>query len=156
VKKILLIALVLTTLIWSTSEAKKLSYSFDPPQKPWIGETQKDADFSYRNPSLGAGIIISSRCEGNAAEPPLEVLFRHLFIDFENKTVINQQKTELDGKEALTTELEANYGGERFKFLSAITKQSACVYDMLLISPPENFEKVRNDFENILKSFKFK
>lgn len=151
---LLLISIIAFTHLFA--EARKVDYSFDSPQKPWDKQNVENADFAYHNPSLNAGIILSSQCEQKESEPTLEVLFRHLFIDFENKTIISQTREQLDDKEALVTELEADYGGERFRFLSVIAKRKACVYDLLLIAPPNSFDKARSDFEKIVKSFKFK
>lgn len=155
-KKRILLLVLLIALTFSLGEAQKVDYSFDSPQKPWVNQRTENADFAYHHPSLNAGMILSSRCEQKASEPTLEVLFRHLFIDFDNKTITNQMKELLDGKESLVTELEADYGGERFRFLSVIAKRKACVYDLLLIAPPNNFDEAKGDFEKIVKSFKFK
>jgi len=154
--KFLMLLAVVIAIGWSTVEARKLNYSFDPPKKPWEKAKATNADFAYRHSPSNSGIIIGSRCEEGAADPPLEILFRHLFIDFENQEIASQSKIELDGKEALKTELAADYGGEHLKFLSVIVKQKACVYDILLIARPAKFGEVKDDFERLLNSFKFK
>ena len=155
-KRAVLALLVLLTVGLSGAHARKVDYQFEPPGKPWVKSRAKGADFAYRNPTLNAGIIISRRCEEGIAEPPLKILFRHLFIDFEKQNITKQRQFELDGKQALLTELTAEYGGERFKFISVITKRKTCVYDLLLVAPPDRFDEVRGDFEKLLNSFRFK
>ena len=151
------VALIAAVAIgWFTAEARKLDYSFAPPDGSWKKTRAKGADFAYIHQPTNSGIVISSRCEEGAADPPLRILFRHLFIDFETKNITSQRTIELDGKEALLTELTADYGGEHLKFISVIVKRRACVYDLLLIARPSEFDKVKADFEKLVGTFKFR
>lgn len=77
----------------------------------------------------GTVITVSARCRRDGDDVPLEALTQHLFIQFTERQIVSQRKLELDGREALRTELTAKLDGVKRRFRVIVLKKDSCVYD---------------------------
>src|ERR1043166_5042734 len=55
---------------------------------------------AFRDDSAPAVIYVGGRCGKDGDDVPLEALTHHLFFEFTERTVENQVKVDLDGREA--------------------------------------------------------
>jgi hypothetical protein len=80
---------------------------------------------------------MNGRCGVDGDDVPLAALTHHLFLNFTKRHVESQQTVELDGREALRTELTAELDGVSKRFLVFVMKKDGCVYDFMWIGAAE-------------------
>jgi len=85
----------------------------------------------------------------------LNMLNNQLFIGIKNKKILLKESIVVDNQEAVHTILVCEMDNHKFKVDSYVVKFGNKVYDLVYWSPPDLFDYIRKDFENIIKSFKF-
>jgi hypothetical protein len=81
---------------------------------------------------------------------PLEALTHHLFLHFTQRSLVKQERVELDGRAALRTELNAELDGVALRYLVYVIKKDGCVYDFIHVSPNG---RGRAEFERFVQGF---
>jgi hypothetical protein len=97
-----------------------------------------DADGSllaFRDEQIPASMEVSGRCGKDGDDVPLEALTHHLFLQFTDRTVESETRVQLDGREALRTELKAKLDGVEKHFTVFVLKKNGCVYDFVQVTP---------------------
>ncbi len=74
---------------------------------------------------------------------PLTALTHHLFLHFTDRELASQKTVELDGREALRSELTARLDGVPKHFVIYVLKKDGCVYDFMHIAPPRRRRRTR-------------
>jgi hypothetical protein len=93
-----------------------------------------DSTLAFRDDAGSATIAINARCGKDANDVPLRALTEHLFLQFTERALVSQSTIELDGREALKSELDAKLDGVRKHFCAVVLKKNSCVYDFLYIA----------------------
>ena len=130
------------------------NYTVNIPGKGWeMIKVGKD-DIALWHKQYHAMIaFISSDIENNKYS--LEMLNSQLFIGMKNKKILLKESIVVDNQEAVHTILVCEMDNHKFKVDSYVVKFGNKVYDLVYWSPPDLFDYIRKDFENIIKSFKF-
>ncbi|MFN3531311.1 MAG: hypothetical protein ACK41Q_02195 [Candidatus Brocadia sp.] len=97
--------------------------------------------------------IISSEIENK--EFSLEMLNRHLFLGMTGKKIISKEFVLVDNQSALHTILEGEMDSNKLKIDSYVIKVGDKVYDLVCWAPADSFDPVKDDFENMVRTFRF-
>jgi hypothetical protein len=116
-------------------------------------EVDGDDALAVRDPATGTVITVSARCGRDGDDVPLEALTKHLFIQFTERETISQQKVQLDGREALRTELTAKLDGVKRRFVVYVLKKDGCVYDFSEIATASANPNSDRVFEDVVHGF---
>jgi hypothetical protein len=112
-----------------------------PPS--WRNIEINDTALAFRDDESASTVAINGRCGKDAEDVPLRSLTQHLFLQFTDRRLEEQQLFPLDGREALRTQLVAKLDGVEKYFHVVVLKKDGCVYDFLQIAnapqDPERF-----------------
>lgn len=117
---------------------------------------QLDAEgtlLGFRNDAGGSTIAVNARCGKDADDVPLQSLTQHLFLQFTDRQIIEQRSIELDGREALHSELLAKLDGVRKHFIVVVLRKDGCVYDFVHIAGGTPATQDREAFERFVQGF---
>lgn len=93
-------------------------------------EVRGDDAIAIRDRVTQTVITVSARCGRDSDDVPLQSLTKHLFIQFTERQIQSETKFQLDGREALRTELTAKLDGVTRRFRVVVLKKDGCVYDL--------------------------
>ena len=85
----------------------------------------------------------------------LEMLNSQLFIGMKNKKILLKESVIVDNQQAMHTIFLCEIDNHKFKVDAYVIKFENKVYDLVYWAPVNSFDYVREDFESIVKSFKF-
>jgi hypothetical protein len=97
--------------------------------------------------------IISSDIENKGLS--LETLSRHLFLGIAGKKIILKEPVLVDNQKALHTILEGEMDNCTLKINSYVVRIGDKIYDLVYWAPPYSFDSVKDDFENMARTFRF-
>jgi hypothetical protein len=93
-----------------------------------------DTALAFRDDENAATVAVNGRCGKDAEDVPLKSLTQHLFLQFTDRQLDDQELLSLDGREALRTEMTAKLDGVQKYFHVVVLKKDGCVYDFLQIA----------------------
>jgi len=129
------------------------NYTVDLPEKDWEPVRTGKEDIALWHKQHHAMIaIISSDIENKAFS--LEMLNGQLFIGMKNKKILLKESALVDNQEAMHTILICEIDNHTFKVESYVIKIENRVYDLLYWAPFDSFDNAREDFVNVINSFK--
>ena len=123
----------------------KLNFRVGPVPADWRSIEVDQALLAYRSDQAGETIAVGGRCDKDGDDVPLTSLTHHLFLHFTERSMISQRSLELDGREALRTEMTASLDGVSKHYVVYVLKKDGCVYDFMRISDSSNGESGRFD-----------
>lgn len=130
-------------------------YAFRVPEKPqtWEALAVSDADLAFRDRSNDATIAVDGRCGKDGEDVPLRSLTQHLFMQFTDREVIEEETVPFDGREALHTEAAAKLDGVPIRFDIWVLKKDGCVYDLYYFASPDRFQAGVGEFRRFVGGF---
>ncbi len=137
----------------STYRDTEVAFRVGPVPSSWHQIDVSETRLAFRDDAAQALIAVGGRCHRDGDDVPLEALTHHLFLHFTDRHIEDQQALALDGREALRTELSAELDGVPRSFVIVVLKKDGCVYDFMLITPPESIERSRADFDHFVAGF---
>jgi hypothetical protein len=93
-----------------------------------------DTALAFRDDENAATVAINGRCGKDAEDVPLQSLTQHLFLQFTERHLEDQELFPLDGREALRTEMVAKLDGVQKHFHVVVLKKDGCVFDFMQIA----------------------
>lgn len=129
--------------------------SFRIPRVPedWHSIDAEGALLAFRDDRTPASVAVSGRCGKDGDDVPLEALTHHLFLQFTDRTVESQTRVQLDGREALHTEMTAKLDGVEKRFAVFVLKKNGCVYDFVHVAPISAGAEGRRQFVAFVEGF---
>jgi hypothetical protein len=109
-----------------------------------------DTALAFRDDQNAATVAINGRCGKDAEDVPLQSLTQHLFLQFTERKLEDQELLPLDGREALRTEMIAKLDGVQKYFHVVVLKKDGCVYDFLQIA---NRHQDKDEFLDFVRGF---
>lgn len=97
--------------------------------------------------------VISSDTEQKGLS--LETLRRHLFLGITDKEIIAKEPARVNNQNALHAILEGKMDNNQLKIDSYVIKAGERVYDLVYWAPADSFDKVKDDFEGMVRSFQY-
>jgi len=128
-----------------------LAFRIGPVPQTWRAIEVEGALVAYRDEPNSATVALSGRCGLDGDDVPLKALTHHLFLQFTEREIHSQELKELNGREALRTELSAKLDGVPMRYVVYVLKKDGCVYDFMLIGA--HGEHVVQDFERFVHGF---
>ncbi len=114
-----------------------LSFRVGRIPSSWRPIEADGALLAFRDSSAEASIAVNGRCGKDGDDVPLEALTHHLFLEFTDRKLDEQSLIQLDGRDALHTELRAKLDGVERRFSVFVLKKNGCVYDFMYVAPPD-------------------
>jgi hypothetical protein len=130
-----------------------ISFRVGPYPRDWRPIDVDGALLSFRDDAAPATVAVNGRCGIDGDDVPLQALTHHLFLNFTDRQVQSQAPLELDGREALRTEMVAELDGVPRKFVVFVLKKDGCVYDFVWIGPARDSEPRIGEFERFVLGF---
>jgi hypothetical protein len=131
----------------------EIAFRVGPVPPSWHRIEVSEARLAFRDDQAHSLIAVGGRCHRDGDDVPLEALTHHLFLHFTDRHVVRQELLSLDGREALRTEISAELDGVPRSFVVFVLKKDGCVYDFMLITPPDALEQSQQDFERFVTGF---
>lgn len=130
-------------------------FAFRVPERPpeWQGVSVSHAALAYEDGASGGTVLVNARCDRDGEDVPLASLTQHLFIRFTDRSIHEQKVEPFDGREAMRTDVTAKLDGVPRRFLVYVLKKDRCVYDLLYLAPPEDFQAGAARFDAWARSF---
>lgn len=116
----------------------------------WRHIEVSDTALAFRDDENAATVAINGRCGRDADDVPLQSLTQHLFLQFTDRQLGDQELFPLDGREALRTEMVAKLDGVPKYFHVVVLKKDGCVYDFLQIA---NQQQESGEFLDFVRGF---
>lgn len=131
------------------------SFRFTPPDDEGTGWRRLDHThaLAYRHDGQQASILVHGRCDLDSDDVPLVALKNHLFLQFTEREVHEEEVVPFDGREALHTELTAKLDGVPMRYDVWVLKKDGCVYDLLYTAPPTTFASGHGIFQRLVEGF---
>jgi hypothetical protein len=108
----------------------------------WRNIEINDTALAFRDDENASTVAINGRCGKDAEDVPLRSLTQHLFLQFTDRRLEEQELFPLDGREALRTQMVARLDGVQKYFHVVVLKKDGCVYDFLQIANgPQDTER---------------
>jgi hypothetical protein len=136
-----------------TFQNGELAFHVGPVPSDWHPIEATGSLVAFRDDSAPAYIAVGGRCGKDGDDVPLEALTHHLFLDFTDRNIENQVKVELDGRQALHTELSAKLDGVARRLTVFVLKKNGCVYDFWHVAPPSVPAESRRQFVAFVQGF---
>ena len=144
---------------------KSADYTVLQLSSPWskipVGEDLNSvdalkADIAYENTGTGSIISLNSLCRkyNNAS---LEQLNTNLVRGIEDRKLIIQKETTVDGTKALDSKYSGNVDSVAVHIRTVVLVKNFCTYDFIHVTLPRHESKSNDStFEQFLSSFKAK
>lgn len=141
---------------WPKDRARKeATYTFGQPGETWRPVREAGAvQVAWLHPELAAFIEIHAQCD-EQGDSSLEQYTDHLRIDWTKWTVLEQQQTQMVGREALRTVVDAELDGVPRRNEFVVLKKNGCLFDLRYSAKPSTFEQGRPAFEQVVQGFRF-
>jgi hypothetical protein len=130
-----------------------LSFRLTRVPAEWRPIQTEGALLAFRDDQTPASVVVNGRCGRDGDDVPLEALTHHLFLQFTDRVVENQLRMQLDGREALHTELLAKLDGVEKRFTTIVLKKNGCVYDFVHVAPKSAAAEGRRTFVSFVEGF---
>jgi hypothetical protein len=128
-------------------------FDVGPIPASWSPVDAGDAALAFRDDAAKVTVAVNARCHEETDDAPLKALTKHLFLEFTQREVIGERSLELDGREALRTELRADLDGVPMHFTVYVLKKDWCVYDFMHIATLDSPATSRADFDRFVAGF---
>ncbi len=132
--------------------SRDLVYMVGELPDTWQRGDMPTADVAFDNADLGATIYVDNSCR-RYADASLHVLANHLFFGFEDIDILEQEILEMDDREALRRVAEARLDGVLVKVGVTVVKKNTCIFDLVVISPKDNFDSAYFDYAGVVDGF---
>jgi len=119
----------------------------------WEPIPSHEADVALRQAALGAGLMAHGTCEGKTPRRTLPVLVRHLRFGLRDVEGLDQTPVVLAGRPGVRSRFTARLDGMPVAVGAVTLDGGRCVYDLVVVAPPERQAAVAADFERFAQSF---
>jgi hypothetical protein len=113
------------------------------------------AELELRRADGEAGMLAHATCRPETLRRTFGLLERHLLLGLRDRATLEADETDLAGRRAAHVLVEGRPrdGEGRMRIESYVLKGARCVYDLLYVAPPEEFDGGREDFRRFVQSF---
>jgi hypothetical protein len=113
------------------------------------------AELELRRTDGEAGMLAHATCRPDTVRRTFGLLERHLLLGLRDRATLEADETDLAGRRAAHVVVEGRprAGEARMRIESYVLKDARCVYDLLYVAPPEEFDGGREDFRRFVQSF---
>jgi hypothetical protein len=130
-----------------------LQFRVGPEPAGWARVQTNHGLLAFRSEEERSTVLVNGRCGQDGDDVPLAALTAHLFLQFTERNVEEEETLPFDGREARRTVLQAKLDGVPRRLEVVVTKKDGCVYDFVLITAPESFAAARPGFDRFVAGF---
>ncbi len=112
----------------------------------WHRIDLEDAALAFRD-DHGTSILVNGRCNLRGDDVPLVALTNQLVIGTTDRVYVKEETVALDRREARHTVMRAKLDGVELVWDAYVMKKDGCVYDIVLVAPPDRFEQGSSAFD---------
>jgi hypothetical protein len=125
------------------------------PGPRWQVVDGSRAELELRRADGEAGMLAHATCRPDAVRRDFGLLERHLLLGLRDRATLEAGDTDLAGRRAAHVVVEGRprAAAGRMRIESYVLKDARCVYDLLYVAPPEEFDGGREDFRRFVQSF---
>jgi hypothetical protein len=116
---------------------EEMTFRIGPVPESWREIEVDGTLLAFRDDTGAATVAVSGRCGLDGDDVPLTALTHHLFLQFTEREIISQKVVQLDGREAMRSELVAKLDGVPKHYIVYVLKKDGCVYDFMRIAPDQ-------------------
>lgn len=130
-------------------------YAFSVAESPseWAPMTVTGAALAFEERDVGGQILVNGRCDRDGDDASLRSLTQHLFLRFTEREIVSEEVVPFDGREAMRTSVKAKLDGVERRFLVWVLKKDRCVYDLLYVASPDQFDRGAPRFDAWARQF---
>ena len=132
---------------------KERAFEVGDPGDGWVRTKSGGAEKSWYSAKLFASIYADANCAMRFEDGELASLTGHLAFGVAQGELIREDVITLDGRDALIRAWNGTLDGVMVAVGSVVTKNNDCLYDILFIAPPSNFDQGWEDFERLVSGF---
>lgn len=130
-----------------------MAFQVGPVPGDWRRLDTNEGLLAFRDEAASATVVVNGRCGRDGDDVPLSALTQHLFMQFTEREVEEEEVMPFDGREAQRTVLLAKLDGVPKRFEAVVLKKDGCVYDFVLIAEPSTFDRARPGFDAFVAGF---
>src|SRR5262245_58134032 len=125
------------------------------PGPGWRVVDGSRAELELRRADGEAGMLAHATCRPDAVRRDFGLLERHLLLGLRDRATLEAGETELAGRRAAHRVIEGRSrdGRGRVRIESYVLKDARCVFDLVYVAPPDEFDGGRVDFRRFVQSF---
>lgn len=130
-------------------------YQLGSPGSGWQVVSPGGADHAFHNDALSATIYTDSNCGSRYEDAPLERLAESVVFGVADAEPVMREEGQLDGRASLTVRQRGRLDGVPVELGVVVVKKNDCVYDLVLIAPPDRrFEQAWDGFQDTVRGFR--
>jgi hypothetical protein len=99
-----------------------------------------DASLAFTD-DHGSSVLVNARCNLRSDDVPLVALTNQLVIGTTDRAYVKEETISLDRREARHTVMRAKLDGVELVWDVYVMKKDGCVYDVVLVAPPDRFDQ---------------
>lgn len=115
---------------------------------------ESKADVALRHPAFDAGLMAHGTCEGKTPRRPLPILARHLRFGLRDVRDLDEAPVQVAGQRGVRTRFTARLDAVPVAVSAVALEGRGCVYDLVVVAPPDRLSAVAGDFERFVASFR--
>lgn len=152
-KRLLLVAMLVSCIGRSgTEKPPKIEFKHGPLPAGWAATGVDGTVAAWYHAGFGATIGVAAQCK-DVEDVSLDSLAQQTLIGLENREVVSQDRTDVQGREATDWVVKGSLDGVEVVIGLVTLRRGKCVYDLNLVSRPDAFERARADFRAFVAGF---
>jgi hypothetical protein len=129
-------------------------YRITIPGPAWNVVEDSRADLELRREDGRVAMLVSATCGATVVRRQYADLARHLLLGLRDRETLENAETSLAGHGGVHMVMEGRMQESgRVRIETYTVKDDRCVYDLLYVAPPADFDSSRDDFARFVRSF---
>lgn len=124
-----------------------VSFGVGEVPSSWRRVDVDDAAVAFRD-DRGSSVLVDGRCNVHSDDIPLVALTNQLLLGTTDRDYVKEETIPLDKREARHTVLRAKLDGVERVWDLYVMKKNGCVYDAVLVAPPDHFDETSATFDH--------
>ncbi len=128
-------------------------YRVGPLDPPWQLLRSSGTELAFFNPSSDAIIQSNVTCREDSEAASLSILTEHLLIGYTDRQFRQSETTELDGRAAQHSVVDAKLDGVPLVLSTYVAKRNGCIIDLSYVSRPATHAASEPEFARFVSGF---
>ena len=120
------------------------------------GAAEDVSDVAFQSKTTSSIISLNSACRPGGDQRSLKEISRLLFLGLSQSSAPEEQTLEVERVPALQTTVEGRLNNEPVRLRTVVLRKGECVYDLMYVARPEQFDKQLGDFTHFVSSLRIR